>query len=385
MTRGSKGEVSIRHNEQRGRFEARLTIGKTPDGQQRRQLVTGSTRAEVRRKVKAAERAAEEGRTTKVDRRTIGQYLDQWLDDVLPGTVSTSTLANYRNVVRVYINPRIGGSALVKLTPTDVTKMLRAMERDGLSPNTRRLARAVLRRALRRAEQEGIVARNVAALADGPKVGSAEGRTLTVEQAQTLLAATEGEHLGAAWVLALTVGLRRGEVLGLSWGDVDLDGPAPRIVVRRALRRIPHAGLELSEVKTAGSRRTLILPAPTAERLRRHRDTQHLERALLGPHWPAEVLGADLVFRTPTGTAVDPDNFRHATYRLTSAALGERWSPHELRHSAASLLLAQGVPLKVISEVLGHSSIRITSDVYAHLLDDATSVAAEAMTDLFSD
>jgi len=105
---------------------------------------------------------------------------------------------------------------------------------------------------------------------------------------------------------------------------------------------------------------------------------------VLGGAWPAEVLGADLVFRTPLGTAVDPDNFRNATYRLTTDAVGERWSPHELRHSAASLMLAQGVPLKVISEVLGHSSIRITSDVYAHLMDDASVIAADAMNDLFS-
>jgi integrase len=104
---------------------------------------------------------------------------------------------------------------------------------------------------------------------------------------------------------------------------------------------------------------------------------------LLGDAWLESPLGGNLVFRTPLGTAVDPDNFRNATYRLTTRALGERWSPHELRHSAASLLIAQGVDLKIISEVLGHSSIRITADVYGHLLDDAGVVAADAMSDLF--
>lgn len=385
MTRGSKGELTIRHNEERGRYETRLTIGYTPEGKQRRQLITGSSRAEVRRKVKAAERALEEGRSSAPERRTVGQYLKEWLEEVLPGTVSPKTLASYSDVVRLYINPHVGGVLLAELTPKDVTKMLRALQKAGKSPNTQRLARSVLRRALRRAEAEGIIARNAAAIADGPKVGTREGRTLTVEQARKLLDKADTEPLGAAWALAVTVGLRRGEVLGLAWEDLDLEGDLPTVTVRRALKRIPREGLELSEVKTQGSRRRLRLPAPTVARLKRHREAQQLEALVLGKAWPGEVLGTDLVFRTPLGTPVDPDNFRKLTYDLTESALGERWSPHELRHSAASLMLAQGVPLKVISEVLGHSSIRITSDVYAHLLDDATSVAADAMGDLFGD
>lgn len=384
MTRGHKGEVSIKKNEARGRYEARLTVGRTPDGKQRRQVVTGRTVAEVRRKLKAAQQALDEGRDSTPERRTVGQFMAEWVDD-LEGKRSASTVGNYRDVIRLYIDPTVGGLDLVKLSPKDVEKMLRTMSRKGLSPNTQRLTRSVLRRALRRAEAEGIVTRNAAAIADGPEVGHSEGRTLTVAQARKLLAAADDEPLGAAWALAVTVGLRRGEVLGLSWEDLDLEGDLPTVTVRRALKRIPKQGLELSKVKTAGSRRKLRLPAPTVQRLKRHAETQALEAMVLGKAWPSEVLGADLVFRTPLGTAVDPDNWRNMTYRLTEEALGERWSPHELRHSAASLMLAQGVPLKIISEVLGHSSIRITSDVYAHLLDDATSVAADAMGDLFSE
>jgi len=383
MARGSKGEVTVRENVERGRWEARITTGTDPvTGKQKRQLITGRTKAEVKAKLKTAERAMDEGRTPAVDRRTVAQFLAGWLDD-LEGTVSTGTHTNYSDVVRLYIVPTIGAKRLATLTPGDVSKMLQAMADAGKSPNTQRLARSVLRRALRRAEQDGIVHRNVAAIADGVRVGTPEGRTLTVEQARTLLDATEGDRLSAAYVAALTLGLRRGELLGLTWDDLDLDGDRPTVTITRALRRHPGVGLVLGEVKTKGSRRRIHIPEPTVAALRRHRVRMAEERLALGPAWEELPLDHDLVFRSPIGTPVDPDNFRNATYRLTTEALGERWSPHELRHSAASLLIAQGVDLKIVSEVLGHSSIRITADVYGHLLDDAGVVAADAMSDLF--
>ena len=383
MARGSKGEVTIRHNVDRNRWEVRITTGTDPStGRQKRQLITGRTKAEVKAKLKTAERAIDDGYSPAVDRRTVAQFLRTWLADELPRSVSPGTVTNYTNVVELYIVPTIGAKRLANLTPGDVSKMLQAMADAGKSPNTQRLARSVLRRALRRAEQDGLVHRNVAAIADGVRVGASEGRTLTVAQAQDLLAEVRGDRLEAAYVVALTLGLRRGELLGLTWDDVDLDSDRPSITVVRALRRQSGVGLVLGEVKTAGSRRRVHLPGPAVDALRRHRKRLAEERLAFGPGWTDLPLGVDLVFRSPIGTAVDPDNFRHATYALTERILGERWSPHELRHSAASLLIAQGVPLKVVSEVLGHSSIRITADVYGHLLDDAGLVAADAMTEL---
>jgi integrase len=379
----SSGEGTVRKDELRNRWEGRLTISYDPvTGQQKRQKFTGRTRADVVRKMDEARRALANGQTTKVEKRTVQQYLDDWLANTLPGTVTTGTEGNYRNVVRLYIVPAIGAKKLATLTPGDVTKMLRDMDAAGKSTNTQRLARSVLRRALRRAEQDGLLTRNVAALADGVRVGAPEGRTLTVGQARKLLKAVKDDRLEAAYVVALTLGLRRGELLGLTWADLDLDAEKPTLTVLRSLKRTPGRGLEVSETKTKGSRRRIHLPAPTVAALRRHRKRTAAERLVLGPSWPELPLGHDLVFRSPVGTAVDPDNFRNATYALTKKVLGEKWSPHELRHSAASLLIAQGVDLKVVSEVLGHSSIRITADVYGHLLDDAGIVAADAMTEL---
>lgn len=199
----------------------------------------------------------------------------------------------------------------------------------------------------------------------------------------------------AAIIVALSLGLRRGELLALAWPDVALDTTPPRLTIARNMTRLRGRGLVLADTKTAGSRRTVHLPGPVVDALRRHRTQQGRERLVVGPDWPAQPLGADLVFRTPFGTPVDPDNFRQHVYRVTRETFtpeAERpptasgpwpaqyqWSPHELRHSAASFLIAQGVPLKIVSETLGHSSIRVTADVYGHLFDDAGAIAADAM------
>ena len=177
-------------------------------------------------------------------------------------------------------------------------------------------------------------------------------------------------------MLALALGLRRGEVLGLAWSDLALDGDAPTLTVRRQLRRgRKGTGVALGEVNTAGSRRTLHLPAQVVDVLRAHRRRQAGERLSRGEAWRDEN---GLVFTTPLGTPVDPDNFKHYVSKLCRDAGLGHWSPHELRHSCASLL-AMGVPLEVVSETLGHSSIRVTKDVYGHMLPAARAAAAEAM------
>jgi integrase len=395
MAKRGDGEGTITENKERRRWEGRLTVGwkpaQAPDGRQVldaqgrpkmvpiRRKVTGRTRAEVVQQLDELRRSIDQGRDPASRTLTVARFLDDWLTEVLPGTVAPTTEQNYRLVVNYYLRPKLGMKRLRTLQPRDVSAMLRALEAEGKSPNTRRLARSVLRRALRWAEAEGMVARNVAALADGVKVGTPEGRTLTPDEARTLLASLRGHRLEAAFAVALALGLRRGELLGLSWDDIDL-GAAPRLTVRRSLKRLDR-GLTLAETKTKQSRRTLHLPGPVADQLRAHRERQEAERVVAGDLWHDRPLGADLVFRTAaTGTAVDPDNFRNITYAVTEEAGIGRWSPHELRHSCSSLLLAQGVPLKTVSDVLGHSSIRVTADTYSHLLEPAKAEAADAMS-----
>ncbi len=412
-TRRATGEGSIFHNEKRGRWEARLTVGSKPklDGEGKplyrelkdgsrsavmvpvRKVFVGRTRSEVVELLEKAKSDVRDGSNLIDASTTVSTYLDHWLTEVLPGTVSAGTLTNYSEVARYWINPHIGSVKLSDLTPQHVERMLRTLDQAGKSTNTQRLARSVLRRALRRAQQQGVLSRNVAQIADGVKVTKLkEGRALDVDQAKELLSYIANadnrriRRLEPAWLTALSLGLRRGELLGLRWDDVELAGPTPLLKVRYSLKREGGKGLVIDAPKTSDSKRTLNLPDRLALRLSTHRTAQLEERLAAGPEWELLPLGHDLVFRTEFGKALDPDNFRQYTYRVTEAALGERWSPHELRHSAASILLAQGVPLEVVSETLGHSSIRITKDVYGHLMPAARKQAADAMNDaLFDD
>jgi integrase len=388
----ANAEGSVWHDVERNRWVGSITTGYR-DGRQIRKSVTGKTKTEVLARVRELQNAHHEGVELVRADLTVARFLEAWVTDVLPGTVRPATLQQYRDVVKLYIVPTIGQKRLRTLTAKDVVVMQRRLateyeRRDGslgVAPHTQRIARSVLRRALRWAEQEGQITRNVASLAHGVRIDAEEGRTLTPDQARTLLDFIAGHRHEAAIVAALALGLRLGELLGLAWSDLELDVEQPRLTVVRALKRspgarakTPGAGLALEDVKTRTSRRTVYLPDVVVTALRVHRTRQVAEQ-LAATRWEAKPLGADLVFRTPIGTAVDPKNFRATLYRLTESAGLGRWSPHELRHSAASLLLAQGVPLKVVSETLGHSSIRITADVYGHLLEPDRIDAAHAM------
>lgn len=335
---------------------------------------------------------------------TVGAMLDQWLTVVLPGTVSRVTEGQYQDNVRLYLKPRLGEHKLRELTPLDVTRMLRDMETptitrpNGYSPNTRRLARATLRRALRWAEVEGMVHRNVAGLANAVRVEQPEGRTMTPEEARLFLDHIRGDRLEALFVVALSLGLRVSELLAVGWDDVTLEpvaGKSPTMNIHRGLKRIRRVGLVIEGVKTRTSRRNIHLPAVTVAALQEHRIRQNIEKLRYPGSWPPTPLGVDLIFRTVDGTPLDPSNVWKALSVATKHAGAEyldeehteikpgtglgHWHPHELRHSAASLLLAQGVPLKVVSDLLGHSGINVTANVYAHILAPARDEAAAAM------
>lgn len=371
----SNGSGSISYNRDRKRYEVRLTI----DG--RRRKVVGKTQDEAWERADLLRRSTDVSVTLPPE-VTVGRFLNYWLTEVLPDAdLSQVTRDGYERMCRLYLVPTLGRIRIDQLTPQHVRSMMRKLREQGLSPNTIRQARSVLRRALRTAEADGLVTRNVAKIVDGVKVGRSSGRTLTPEQARKLLDGARGHECGALLTVLLSLGLRKGEALGLSWPDLELDATPPTLTVTKSVKKTSNGALYIDEPKTTGSVRRLHLPAPTVDVLRAHRIEQAEQRLAFGPGWGGDWARYDLVFTTSIGTPMDPDRVNRMIKSLTTELLGEPASPHVMRHTAASLLLAQNVPLKTVSEMLGHSSIRVTADVYGHLLEPARTEAADAMTE----
>ena len=375
-SRRGNGEGSV-YKTKDGKWVASIDLGWV-DGKRKRRTFQAKTQAEAIRKMRELQPQKNHGTQLASERLTVEQYLETWLTMRIPGTVSVRTEEIYARVVRLYLIRHIGKIRLNKLTPTDVNAMMIALGESGFSASTRRMARATLRRALRMAEQDGLVTRNVAAIAEGPKMPLREGRTMTPEQAQIFLTACKEYRLGTAYALALLLGLRRGEVIGLKWTDIELSQDVVEISVRRQLVR-DDAGVRLSELKTKGSRRTLHLSAPLVDLLECHRRQQDKEARLLGEHWRN---AEDLIFTNTHGEFLDPSDFGKGVPRITGKAGLGHWSIHELRHSCASLMFSMNVPLDAVSDQLGHASIGVTKGVYVHLLPGSRVKAAKAMEEL---
>ncbi len=381
--RRASGDGSV-YRSPDGRWRGVVDLGWV-DGRSTGKYVTGSTQAEALAKMRRVQREAESG-VVADDQLTVGDFLDRWVSKTLPGSVAGGTLDDYAQIVRLHLVPALGRTRLARLSVADVDALWTAKREAGYKANTIRIMRAVLRRAVGQAEREGLVARNVAALSQPPRLSNPEGRALTVGQAGALLDAARGDRLEAAYLLMLSYGLRRGEVLGLAWSDFDRErrtlGVRQAVTLRKSARLASggYAGgaqgrMELSELKTRRSRRVLFLTEGLVEALDKHARRQVEQRHAAGSAW----VDHGLVFASSVGTPIDPDNFAKAFVSLAKQAGLGRWHPHEARHSAASVMLAQGVPLEVVSEVLGHSSIYITKDVYGHLSEGMKRDAAERM------
>jgi integrase len=304
--------------------------------------------------------------------------LENWLSDTAQPSVRPSTFKGYDGKIRTHILPALGNVRLVKLTPQYLEAFLNQKRAAGLSPQTVRHLRAILRAALSDALRWGIVPRNVATLVDGPRVPHHDVQPLAPSEAQTLLEAVRTHRLGALFSVALSVGLRQGEALGLRWEDVDLEGGT--LTVRKTLQRIAGEFV-LLEPKTARSRRTIALPSVAVRALRTHRARQMEERLMAGSMWEDEW---DLVFTTATGRPLHGTNVTRAFQQLLASAGLRRQRFHDLRHSCASLLLAQGVHPRVVMETLGHSQIALTMNIYSHVLPELQREAAARMDELLA-
>ncbi|MGL5857882.1 MAG: tyrosine-type recombinase/integrase [Angustibacter sp.] len=378
--RRGRGEASVYR--EGDRWRGALSLGYDQHGRRRRKKVTGRTKAEVLAKLREVQRQVAGGAPVPDDRITVEQFLRRWLTVSLPGHVEDSTLDGYADTARLHLVPTLGRRPLNRLGVAELDALWKAKRDAGYSSNSVRIMRTVLRKALSQAEREGLVLRNVAALSTPPQVVAEPGRSLTVDQARTLLDAVAGHRHAPLVLVMLTFGLRRGEALALRWADLDVGNRTLGVTsgLRRVRTREPDAPrrtrLVLTRLKTRRSRRVLFLPPPLVDVLVQHRGRQDEERCAAGSAWQDHGL----IFPSEVGSPLDPDNFSHWFTRLCRTAGLGHWHPHDLRHSGASMMLALGVRLEVVSEVLGHASIAITKDVYGHLAEGDKRRAAESMS-----
>lgn len=371
--RGS-GEGSI-YQRSDTRWCATISLPRVGGQRRTRKSFYGLTRKEVADQLTKALRERDQGLPVTNDRQTLEQFLTYWLEHHVRPSVRPRTFESYSLLSRVHLIPDLGRIPLQQLTPQHVQAFLASKLKSGRAPQTVRHMRTVLRRALNAAMKWNLIGRNSAALVDPPRLERRRTTTLSAEQARRVLEAADGERLAALYTLALSLGMREGEVLGLRWSDIrELEGGSPTLTISQTLQRIGRE-FQFAEPKTDRSRRTLALPKSVVKALLAHRRRQAAERLALGPAWN----DLDLVFTTPDGLPIERKSLHRNFKHLLAKAGMPDCRFHDLRHSAASLLIAEGVPLRTIMELLGHSSISVTADIYSHIAPAMMRDAADKM------
>jgi integrase len=387
--RRSPGEGSVYETQDRRGWRGAVTWTE-PDGRRRR-VVSAETSKLVRVKLDDLRRELKLGTIAPAGKAaTVGEYLAAWIERDR-ARVRPSTWKGRESHVRVYIIPTLGRLALARLKPSDVERAIAGWIAAGrpvtgeerkrgrqshapVSPLTARHVRATLRRALADAVRDGLAGRNAAGDARPPYVPHRPVTYLSAPDVRRLLDATSNDEYGNVYALAVSTGLRLGELLGLAWPDVDL--AAGTLTVRRSLAMAHDGGWALAQPKSARSRRTIPLPALAGDALKREQARQAVTRKAADDAWQDRDR---LVFTDIVGRPLRPEGVS-ATFQKARAAAGLPHVPfHALRHSAATLMLAEGVPLAVISEWLGHSGIAITASSYAAIVPELRREAADAM------
>jgi integrase len=367
--RKSNGEGSIRQRAN-GLWEARITL----EGGHLKSFY-GKTKAETLKKQRAAMHALDRGLPVPLDeRQTLGHYLPAWLES--KKQLEASTWLRYRIFVERTLIPELGRMQLSKLPPQHLQRLYAKKLEDGWSPTTVNHLHTVLHGALEQAVRWDLIPRNVSDLVDPPRKNRKEMHVWTPEQARAFLAILSGDRLEALFRLALHTGMRQGELFGLRWRDVDIESGA--LYVQTALK-VQAAGRALGKPKTEHSRRKIELGIDAIDALRAHHKRQAEERLAMGQVWADN----DLVFCDTIGGGLAPNN---VTRRHFQPAIKRAGVPtirfHDLRHTAATLMLLGGVPVKVVSERLGHSNVGITLNIYAHVLPSMQKDAAALMTQM---
>lgn len=363
MSKRANGEGTI-YKQPNGSWRGAVTLGHDEHGKQIRRSYTGKTQSEVKAKLQAALREHHEGTLVQRTPTTVAEFMQEWLRHK-ERTVRQKTHLEYRQVVKLHITSHIGGVKLMKVTPLTIEQLLSHLSEQGASPQLLKRVYELLRQAFYQAVNWGLLGSNPAQKVKPPRV---EARTLTVwsgNDARTFLEAIRTHRLYPMFYLALTTGMRRGELLGLHWEDVDLEGQ--ELLVRYSLVQCGHE-VHLNAPKTRTSFRRITLSPDTVSVLREYRKNQAADQKL--------------VFPSTHGTYMLPSNVVKIFGKLIQQAGVPRIRLHDLRHTSASLLIASKVPVKVVSERLGHTDASLTLKVYTHVYEEQRREAALPMTAL---
>jgi integrase len=344
-----------------------------PDG--KRRYVSAKKKGDAERALRQAMTDADRGLVFEAGTLNLEDYLTRWLEDSVKDTVRRSTFAQYQSVVNCHIIPALGRLQLKALTPAHARSLYREKLESELSPRTVQYIHVTLHKALKQAVMDGLLPRNVADAVKAPQVHKKEVKPMSPTEVAALLSAASGDRLEALYVTAVHTGLRRGEILGLKWTDVDLD--AGTLSVQRLLDKDGT----FNPPKRKSSRRTVKLTTQAAESLKAHRARQNEERLRLGSLWE----DGDLMFPNQVGKPMNADNLYHRGFKplLQKAGLSG-FTFHSLRHTCATLLVSKNVNPKIISEMLGHATIAQTMDTYSHVMPGMGDVAATALEEALS-
>jgi len=377
------GEGSISQRKD-GRWMGQITIGVDPVTRKSKRLTFyGKTRKEVQDKIREALNQKDRGLLSEPSRMTLGEWLKTWLEDYKKQELKISTWESYKSLIEDHMVPELGYIKLNKLKTNDIQRFYnsklengRKDGKGGLSARTVRYIHTVLSAALDQAVKEGYILVNPAAATTQPRHVKKEITPLSTDQVKQFLQDIKDDWLYPVFITALGTGLRRGELLGLKWDVVDLETGAA--LIKRELVQV-KGKVRLEEyTKTKGSTRTIALPDMVIRELKKLRGKQKQDRLLLGPAYQDN----DYVFCWPDGSYIRPDY----VYNRLKTLLNEHGLPsirfHDLRHTFATMLLEAGEHPKVVSEMLGHSSITITLDIYSHVLPSMKEKAAAKLNDI---
>ena len=336
------------------------------------------SRSECREWLRAMEDQIRNGLTLAGAQMSLGKYLDQWLSSI-SGSVQPGTLQQYTQIAYQHVVPRLGHIKLKDLRPDQIQQLYKEKLDAGRSARTVLMTHAVLRRALKQAVRLGIIGRNPVDAVTRPKFHRKEMQTLTDTQVRSLILAAKGTRYEALFWMAVATGLRQGELLGLRWSD--LNWKTRRLHVQRQLQREQGTGLVFTQPKSAAGRRVIALGEPTINVLRRHLGLLDQARQQAGARWQDH----DLIFPSAQGTPWDHRNvYKYFKRYMEKAGLPHDIRFHDLRHTAATLMLQQGVNPKIVQERLGHADITLTLNTYSHVLPAMQEEAAAKVDELLT-